>query len=220
MKIEKRDKMEEMDLTKVQLADVGFNSKWSFYNKFLQYGITTVAQVLDDDFINEVMEHTKKQTIRDEMRGFIDMIKYEFLDKPLTTDIYLEEPAKSMENIIKGDCSINFSRMGFIEGYPYEFRSLYFLYKKFKAAHLDMDEKEYKVADVFHFAVGNRIPTSDFERKIKICLDSYNRSKDHNISLDILKQDLSALQEERNQLEEKIKKLEEKIANLSKGKNI
>ena len=209
--------MENTDLSKVRLLDVGLSSKNSFYNKFLINGIDNVAQVLDDKLMQEIIDHTRKKSIRDELMGFIDMIKFQFQKKPMTCDVYLSEPSTVFETMLTDDCPVNFSRMGFAKDQPSELKYLYVLYHKFKSTH---PKEDYTVADVFHFIVDGKDLDTDLRRKIQILLNSYEHSFDTNVSLDRLKADLNAAVAEKEKLEAKIASLKEKIENIEKGTQV
>lgn len=209
--------MEKQDLSQVRLIDIGYSSKWSFYNKFLSFGISTVAQVLDDDLMNEVISHTKKQKIRDELRGFIDLIKCEFLGKELTITPLLDESAIQLINYEKNECTINFSRMGFLSDSPNnEVQKLGYMYYKYLKEHPE-DNSEIKIIDVFRNALRDKLPTNEFEKKVKIMISSYERAKNYNISLEVLKNDLENLKEERSKIDAKIMFLEEQIKLIKGG---
>ena len=209
--------MENVDLSKIKLLDVGLSSKYSFYNKLIMNGIDNVAQVLDDELMQGILDHTRKKSIRDELMGFIDMVKFQFQKKPMTCDVYLSESATAFDTILSDECPVNFSRMGFMKDFPYELKHLYVLYHRFKSTH---PEGNYTVADVFHFIVDGKDLDSDLKRKIQTLLNSYEHSFDTNVSLDRLKKDLEAAVAEKDRLEAKIASLREKISNLEKGSQV
>ena len=197
----------DVDLLQIQY------SKWSFYNTFLNRGINTVAQVLDDNLMSGVIKDTRKAKIRDELRGFIDLIKYEFLGEELTITHLLDEPASNLVAIKTGDASINFSRMGFLEEETNQLPFIFYKYSRSRSG----DNTDARIIDVFRGELGNKEPKSGFEKKLKIMISSYEHSKDHNVSLGALKRELEALRDKRSKIDVQISSLEEQIAAIEKG---
>ena len=211
--------MIDKDFSNLKLTDIGFGtfSYWCFYNKFLKLGINTVAQVLDDELMDYVLSHTKKQGIRDEIRGFIDLVKCEFLGKELTTTPLLNEPASKLIIDSDHDNPVNFGRMGFrICSHPHEKFQLGALYSSYLYSDDEKDENP-KIIDVFRYNLERLSPDNELYKKLKIMVNSYDHVIDHNVSLEILKRDVEELKLERSKLDEKIKNLEEQIAAIRGG---
>lgn len=211
--------MMDKDFSKLKLTDIGFGtfSYWSFYNKFLKLGINTVEQVLDDELMDYVLSHTQKKGIRDEIRGFIDLVKCEFLGKELTTTSLLDEPASKLIVDSDHDNPVNFGRMGFrICSHPDEKLKLSLLYYNYLHSHDEKDENP-KIIDVFRYNLERVSSDNELYKKLKIMVNSYDRVIDRSVSLEILKRDVEQLKLERSKLDEKIKNLEEQIAAIKGG---
>lgn len=211
--------MTKQDFSNVNLIDVGFGtySYWSFYNKFLKLGINTVAQILDDELMDDVIRHTRKQEIRDEIRGFIDLIKSEFIGKELTITPLLDEPASKLIIRSNQDNPVNFGRMGFrICSSPNEIAQLEHMYYRYLRAYPENNTNA-KIIDVFRYAFDNMTINDELYKKIKIMINSYDHVIDNNVSLEILKHDVEELKKERSELDKKIRHLEEQIVAISGG---
>ena len=209
----------DTDYFEMPLKDYGLDSKWSFFSKFINSGITTVGHILNDDLIEEVMENTSKKVIRDEILGFIDLVKYKVFNLSLTCDVLLDEKAKYIDDIFSSDCLVNFSRMGFVHSDDSEFSKLQTLYDKFKLVHGDFDTKEYTILDVFRFQTEGNVEESEFDRKIKMYIDSYDNSYGSDRNIEFIRRDLVYFQERIYQLENYTKLIEKRIALLERGEN-
>ena len=76
---------------------------------------------------------------------------------------------------------------------------------------------EIKIIDVFRNALRDKLPTNEFEKKVKIMISSYEQAKNYNISLEVLKNDLENLKKERSKIDAKIMFLEEQIKLIKGG---
>ena len=84
--------MEQIDLNQIKLEDTGIfkNENHSFCSAFSKNKITTVGQVLDDNLMSEIIQRCKTQT-RKELKGFIALLKYKYLEIPLSNNDILEQ---------------------------------------------------------------------------------------------------------------------------------
>lgn len=84
--------MEQIDLNQIKLEDTGiFRREYhSFCSAFSKNKITTVGQVLDDNLMSEIIQRCKTQT-RKELKGFIALLKYKYLEIPLSNNDILEQ---------------------------------------------------------------------------------------------------------------------------------
>ena len=92
--------MEQIDLNQIKLEDTGIfeKGKHSFCFAFSKYGITTVGQVLDDNLIKELLQKCQYKS-RQELSGFISLLKYKYLGIPLTNDNILEKTKSEIFDI-------------------------------------------------------------------------------------------------------------------------
>ncbi len=84
--------MENKDFSQIRLEDIEIHhySCNTFSNLFFRNKIKTLSQILDDDLMSSIMTHCRKET-RKELTAFISLMKYQYLDIPLATDIKLNE---------------------------------------------------------------------------------------------------------------------------------
>ena len=186
---------------------------YSFYNTLLNNNIRTVRDVLDDEKMNPILERLRKQA-RDELRGFIDLMKHQFAGQALTADIYLEQKMrpltdKEKETITqKGlsaiDYPINFPRMAITTR---EAMALYIIYM----VNQKHSEKDLRLIDVFKLYLNGNDKESTLSRKIRIYLDSFEKNHASDVELNNLKKQLAELTQKRDGLNLQIAKTEERI---------
>ena len=204
-----------MDYANMNISQLELDSSWGFKSKFFDNNITLVSQVLDDQLMYNIYESIRGKSHRDELLGFIDLVKYKVYNLSLTTDIYLDLDASLMNDILSDSCEINFSRMGFTKEGESEFEKLKILYDNFKMTH--NDDKEYKIYDVFFYEIDGHVLESNFEKKIKIFVDSYQGVYNDNPSLDLIRRDLIYYQKRSEQIEYYNKLIEKKLVVIEKG---
>ena len=186
---------------------------YSFYNTLLNNNIRTVRDILDDEKMNPILERLRKQA-RDELRGFIDLMKHQFGGQALTADIYLEQKMrpltdKEKETITqKGlsaiDYPINFPRMAITTR---EAMALYIIYM----VNQKHSEKDLRLIDVFKLYLNGNDKESTLSRKIRIYLDSFEKNHASDVELNNLKKQLAELTQKRDNLNLQIAKTEERI---------
>lgn len=80
------------DINKMALTDCElYNSQYTFFALLKRYNITMVSQLLDEKVVEELKLHCRKDT-RNELLGFIELIKYKYLGIPMTSNQRLKEP--------------------------------------------------------------------------------------------------------------------------------
>ena len=203
--------MENKDFSNINLLDVGLSTAWSFYNQFLAKKIKTVGQVLDEETMKDVFESLRTLKARDELNGFIDFIKFRFLNQTLTTDIYLEKPATVLEEINLHEYPEFLSRMGFLEEDSLE---IGLLYKNYVRNHPD-EKQNATILDIFQYRLEHQlIHSQETEFKIRLFLDSHQKSNDKTRSLEFLRQEIMELEKKKAKLEKSIMQIERKLESL------
>ena len=198
------------DYSKIDIKEVGFNTCWSFYNKFLQYKIKNVSQILDQEKMQEILNHTKTTKVRNELLAFIDMIRFQFLHESLTIDVKLDEPASIIDSIEEESVSLLFSRMGFIKDFPYEHKIIKTYYEVFKRKNDNYQEAQ--LINVLEGMSQLENLSKDTKNKIDLLLLSYNKSYRENPYLDDKREELGRLSQKKKELEAKTNNLEKLIS--------
>jgi len=203
------------DYMNMNISQLELDSTWGFKTTFFDNNITLVSQILDDQTMYNIYEGLRKKSHRDELLGFIDLVKYKVYNLSLTTDVYLDYDAKVMEDILSDSCEVNFSRMGFTSDGENELEKLKTLYDNFKMTH--NSDNDYTIYDVFFNEIDGHVLESDFEKKLKIFIDSYQGVYMNNPSLDLIRRDLIFYQKRKDQVEYYNKLIEKKISVIDKG---
>ena len=104
--------MEKKIFNEISLEGSGLYSTYpkppSFKLAFDRYNITNIGQILDDDLMNEIMQHCKKTTIRS-LRNFIEVVKYKYLGIPLSTNDVLDKKYKDLPFDELANCFYSFN---------------------------------------------------------------------------------------------------------------
>ncbi len=198
----------------IKLTDVGLDSHYTFYNTLLRYNIRTVSDLLDDSKTSGILERCQRTT-REELLGFIDLVKHEVYGSPLPADLYLEQIFEPMENhqLDRNSRANNSTfmyllRMGFTSS---EALVIYDFYN-----HRFANKENIRIIDVLEYVLGS-FANRDTKRKIRIYLNIY-KNKDGEVIIDQLKKQLGILVENRDKLNEKISLMEQKIQALEEAK--
>ena len=106
--------MEKKNFNEISLEDSGLYDKQynpRFKSAFERHNITNVGQILDDDLMNEIIQHCPKATINS-LRNFIDLFKYKYLGIPLSTNGILDEKYQDLSEYELGKCFYSFYLKG------------------------------------------------------------------------------------------------------------
>ena len=199
----------------VKLTDdigLGNITAYSFYNSLLNNDIKTVSDLLDEDKINELLKRCRTEKVRNQLLGFIDLVKHELFGSPLPADLYLEQlfiapQIDKKDNVI--DLANNrtymfLMRMGFTD------RQAEIIL--FHGRHKTPKVEEARLIDVFE-----SIPPKYYDlfgpitiRKINTYLDVYHKRKQDS-SLEGLYKELEELQQQKNKISLRIARVEETI---------
>lgn len=234
--------MEKTDLNQIKLEDTGIFEKYknNFSSILKNNDITTVGQVLDDNLMHEIMKKCKTKT-RIELRGFIALLKYKYLEIPLSNkDILEQRPEKDMSprynyNINEPEYfyPIDFSELGLHKSYKlalkYEVRNL----KKEKIENKQLIEFIKEIINSEKYC-----GAPEFIEILRLHVESYDKSKqltqptinqetqtenkntpqlEHDI-LVILKDQLVKLVGVRDSLDAQIEDIQQKIDALTNSK--
>ncbi len=202
----------EKSSSEVSLLDIGFSTYSSFYPVFLNRGITTLDQVLDEKLMNDVLSHVRAG-VREELIGFIDLIRCKYLNEPLESNYLLD---LSLVSFMK-ELPTNFLKMGFNQKQARKLEWL--IYLAFDQHDL---EKTAKVIDFFKVMRQEKyvkiMKKDNMQGIIDVHVDEYEKEekkpRGDSGDLVILKEKLEKLLEERNKMDMKIMLLQEKIQNF------
>ena len=208
----------ENDYSKIDIKEVGFNTYWSFYNKFLQAKIKYVSQVLDQKQMEEILNHIKSPKIRNELLAFIDMIRFQFLHESLIIDVKLDEPASIIDSIEEESVSLMFSRMGFIKDFPYEQKKIKAYYETYKRK--NDNYQDVKLVTILEGMSQLESLSKDTKNKIDLLLLSYNKSYGENPYLEEKKEELKRLSQKKKELEVRTEKIGKLISNFPTSNDI
>ncbi len=207
----------------VKLTDdigLGNITAYSFYNSLLNNDIKTVSDLLDEDKVNEVLKRCRTEKVRNQLLGFIDLVKHELFGSPLPADLYLDQLFEAPQKDEKGnliDVANNrtymfLMRMGFTERQAGSI--IYHGQHK-----MPEDIKDPRLIDVFE-----SIPEKYYDlygnilkRKISTYIDAYHK-KENDTTLDGLEKELADLKQQKSKLDLKIARVEETIAAIKEAK--
>ena len=198
----------------IKLTDVGLTTEYTFYNTLLKYNIKTVEDLLDESKINSILSRTRSLQVRQELQGYIELVKNRIQGTPLTTDIFLEqmvvpltEEQKNLRNqasFFELGYSINFSRMGFTNK---EIQRIYFFFIT------ECHSQELRLIDLMKKFIESN-PTTELSIKMKQFLNSYDKNIEDNLLYEKLQSEIKILKTKREELDEKIESLEQKLQTL------
>lgn len=109
--------MRYVDFNKMTFKEAGITlSSYSFYTTFKKLGINTLGQLFDDVLMQDIIKRARILT-RGELRGFISLMKYQYLGIPMTSGVYLEcEGIPNPNGLICNKYNfkgVDFNQMGF-----------------------------------------------------------------------------------------------------------
>ena len=222
------------DLNKILITDSEFyNPESTYTDLFKKYNITTISQLLDDNFLEKYDKKCQANT-RIQLRGLISMLKHKYFNTPLYFDDLLEEKIdidKCNRDKICLKCkdtnkenlriSINYllgcsSRIGAVIINDF----CYIINKQL----IQKNKDNIQLIDFLKWIL--TVDTPHCQRTHQYAqayIDSYEQSKkidSSNIDLETinnLNDQLKSLIEKKAKLDNKISKIKQQIALLSKG---
>ena len=115
--------MNNNDFNNISLIDTGlYNNKYSFSEIFQKNNITTLGQVLDDETMNNLISKITSSKVKEQLIGYISLLKNKYLGDDLSSDKYLVRRASKIEgynskfyksNVDYFYKDVNFNAMGF-----------------------------------------------------------------------------------------------------------
>lgn len=91
--------MEQIDLSKLTLQETGlYNSAYAFSSIFRKNNITLVSQALDEKLMSDMIDYAHNST-KNQLRGFISLLKYKYLNIPIVSIETLDNKCK--DNLIE-----------------------------------------------------------------------------------------------------------------------
>ena len=204
--------MNKSEYVDIELKDVEvFSYHFAFYDLFKKNEITKLHQVLNDEEMYLIMEKCKSKTRR-ELSAFINLMKYKYLNVPITNDYLLERKIATTEYTID-ETLINL-------GFP----SLCIKDLKSQIKMQGSEVLSFKVIDFFKRIINQGLCLDQTRKIIEIYLDSYNKNNqvinlDNNSeALVILKKQLEKLVVMRDNLDLEITNLKEQIEKIDNKK--
>jgi len=171
--------MQEFNLKDIQLTQAGLTYDLPFYNTLRKYNINTVYQLLYDDTMNTIIKNAHEKT-RNQLLGFIDLVKFRYLGTTLPMYTLLDIKPKKLKTLQGKELltyQCDFTRMGFNGRQKYEIiKSIQILFEN------NLINENTKLIDCFKEIL--LVDFGIFEQKtqntcelMKVYIETYNNLK-------------------------------------------
>ncbi|MCR4581307.1 MAG: hypothetical protein K5666_02220 [Bacilli bacterium] len=220
--------MENINLNEIQIKDFEYHCKETSRNFLKRHNITTIAQLVDDDLMDQLLARCGPDT-RIELRVMISLAKYKYLGIPLPLDALLDKKL-IIEEYEEGRFRFfvlvdNIKKKFFIR----EFLGIHDV----SAKHIERDfvrksgisGDDIKLIDFFKWISISGYCGDYIERIALTYIESYEKSKKADINpndintIESLKKQLADVLDMKKQLDAQINDLKEKINQLSQSED-
>lgn len=212
--------MNNDNFNNISLIDTGlYNNKYSFSEIFQKNNITTLGQVLDDDTMNNLISKITSSKVKEQLIGYISLLKNKYLDDDLSSDKYLVRRASKIEgynskfyksNVDYFYKDVNFNAMGFNS-------SSHLIIMLCFAKNLGKFLDGIELIDFFRLLYGKSADKS-LNNTLSIFINHYNTRNNFN-DIDVYNDEIKFFKEKIAKYEIIINDLEDIIFNLNRKVN-
>ena len=212
--------MNNNDFNNISLIDTGlYNNKYSFSEIFQKNNITTLGQVLDDETMNNLISKITSSKVKEQLIGYISLLKNKYLGDDLSSDKYLVRRASKIEgynskfyksNVDYFYKDVNFNAMGFNS-------SSHLIIMLCFAKNLGKFLDGIELIDFFRLLYGKSADKS-LNNTLSIFINHYNARNNFN-DIDVYNDEIKFFKEKIAKYEIIINDLEDIIFNLNRKVN-
>ena len=203
--------MEKQDLSTITLQDTGlYSTNYTFYGLLKRFDIKCVSQLVDDKLIEEISTHCQRAT-KNELFGFINLIKFVYLGEPIPSSVSLDD--RCSDSFLVELISLGFSKR--------DVDAIRYVLTKYRGnIRINIDNMlRYRYIELFREILP--FCNEHVAALINANMDNYEHNKaleeskvEKVDSLTLLKNQVAYLKEVRSSIDEQIKTLEQQIALL------
>ena len=212
--------MNNDNFNNISLIDTGlYNNKYSFSEIFQKNNITTLGQVLDDETMNNLISKITSSKVKEQLIGYISLLKNKYLGDDLSSDKYLVRRASKIEgynskfyksNVDYFYKDVNFNAMGFNS-------SSHLIIMLCFAKNLGKFLDGIELIDFFRLLYGKSADKS-LNNTLSIFINHYNARNNFN-DIDVYNDEIKFFKEKIAKYEIIINDLEDIIFNLNRKVN-
>ena len=212
--------MNNDNFNNISLIDTGlYNNKYSFSEIFQKNNITTLGQVLDDETMNNLISKITSSKVKEQLIGYISLLKNKYLGDDLSSDKYLVRRASKIEgynskfyksNVDYFYKDVNFNAMGFNS-------SSHLIIMLCFAKNLGKFLDGIELIDFFRLLYGKSADKS-LNNTLSIFINHYNTRNNFN-DIDVYNDEIKFFKEKIAKYEIIINDLEDIIFNLNRKVN-
>lgn len=212
--------MNNDNFNNISLIDTGlYNNKYSFSEMFQKNNITTLGQVLDDETMNNLISKITSSKVKEQLIGYISLLKNKYLGDDLSGDKYLVRRASKIEgynskfyksNVDYFYKDVNFNAMGFNS-------SSHLIIMLCFAKNLGKFLDGIELIDFFRLLYGKSADKS-LNNTLSIFINHYNARNNFN-DIDVYNDEIKFFKEKIGKYEIIINDLENIIFNLNRKVN-
>ena len=212
--------MNNDNFNNISLIDTGlYNNKYSFSEMFQKNNITTLGQVLDDETMNNLISKITSSKVKEQLIGYISLLKNKYLGDDLSSDKYLVRRASKIEgynskfyksNVDYFYKDVNFNAMGFNS-------SSHLIIMLCFAKNLGKFLDGIELIDFFRLLYGKSADKS-LNNTLSIFINHYNTRNNFN-DIDVYNDEIKFFKEKIAKYEIIINDLEDIIFNLNRKVN-
>ena len=212
--------MNNNDFNNISLIDTGlYNNKYSFSEIFQKNNITTLGQVLDDETMNNLISKITSSKVKEQLIGYISLLKNKYLGDDLSSDKYLVRRASKIDgynskfyksNVDYFYKDVNFNAMGFNS-------SSHLIIMLCFAKNLGKFLDGIELIDFFRLLYGKSADKS-LNNTLSVFINHYNARNNFN-DIDVYNDEIKFFKEKIAKYEIIINDLEDIIFNLNRKVN-
>ena len=212
--------MNNDNFNNISLIDTGlYNNKYSFSEIFQKNNITTLGQVLDDETMNNLISKITSSKVKEQLIGYISLLKNKYLGDDLSSDKYLVRRASKIEgynskfyksNVDYFYKDVNFNAMGFNS-------SSHLIIMLCFAKNLGKFLDGIELIDFFRLLYGKSADKS-LNNTLSVFINHYNARNNFN-DIDVYNDEIKFFKEKIAKYEIIINDLEDIIFNLNRKVN-